>query len=143
MKNKNNNKFTILGWVIVLAGVVQFILVSLALADIENQALRILSPMSCGLFGGCAALGGYFVRRGRGGRKAKEFEVKQKDERNIAINGKAAYVAFCVVTIPFLIFSSYVHYVLENMAAAFIGYGIVGVGWLTYFIAYKIYEKKM
>lgn len=143
MKNKNNNKFTVLGWLIILAGVVILIVSSIVLADIENQAFRILSPMSCGLFGGCALLGGYFVRRGHGGKKAKEFEVKQKDERNIAINGKAAYIALLLVLFLLLTYSAYVFHVLMNMTAGFIGYGIAVVGFLTYLIAYKIYEKKM
>ena len=109
----------------------------------DNPAIRILSPISCGVFGGCLAIGGGMIRRGRNDKASKQYEVEQHDERNIAICGKAAYIAFFLILILELAFSAYIFHILNDMTTGFIGYGIGVISLLTYAVLYAILQKKM
>ena len=137
----NAKKKVTIGTIIILVGIAQFIAVSLFTSD--RPELRILSPISSGVWGGCLVAGLGMIQRGRNPKADKQKRIEQHDERNQLIQGKAAYIAFCVTDILILFFGAYVFHILENETAGLICYGIAAAAWIIYGIAYKLINRRM
>ena len=137
----NGKKKVTIGTIIILVGIAQFIAVSLFTSD--RPELRILSPISSGIWGGCLVAGLGMIQRGRNPKADKQKRIEQHDERNQLIQGKAAYIAFCVTDILILFFGAYVFHILENETAGLICYGIAAAAWIIYGIAYKLINRRM
>lgn len=137
----NGKKKVTIGTIIILVGIAQSIAVSLFTSD--RPELRILSPISSGIWGGCLVAGLGMIQRGRNPKADKQKRIEQHDERNQLIQGKAAYIAFCVTDILILFFGAYVFHILENETAGLICYGIAAAAWIIYGIAYKLINRRM
>ena len=136
MKGKNK---VILGVIIIFVGIAQIVAVGLLTSN--RPELRILSPISSGILGGCLAAGIQLIQRGRNPKADKQKRIEQHDERNLLIQGKAAYIAFCAADILILFFGAYVFHILENETAGLICYGIAAAAWIIYGIAYKLISR--
>lgn len=137
---KGKTKITI-GIIIILVGFAQFIAVSLFTSD--RPELRILSPISSGIWGGCLVAGLGLIQRGRNPETDKQKRIEEHDERNQLIRGKAGYITLCVTDILILIFGAYVFHILDNETAGLICYGIAVAAWIIYGIAYKLISRKV
>ena len=137
----NGKKKVTIGALIILVGIAQLIAVGFLTSN--RPELRILSPISSGIVGACLGAGIELIQRGRNPKIAKQKWVEEHDERNQLIQGKAAYITFCVTGILILFFAAYVFHILENETAGLICYGIAVVSWIIYGIAYKLIDKKI
>lgn len=138
MKSKRK---IIIGAIIIFAGIVQCVAVSLLTSD--RPELRILSPISSGIVGACFVAGAGLIQRGSDPQMDKQKQIEKHDERNQYIQGKAAYIAFCVTDILILLFGAYVFHILANVTAGFICYGIAIGAWIIYGAAYKLISRKV
>lgn len=138
MKGKNK---VVLGTIIIFIGIAQIVAVSLFISN--RPELRILSPISSGIVGACLGAGIGLIQRGRDPKADKQKKIEQHDERNQLIQGKAAYIAFCVTDILILFFGAYVFHILENETAGLICYGIAAAAWIIYGIAYKLISRRV
>lgn len=138
MKGKNK---VVLGAIIIFVGIAQIVAVGLFTSN--RPELRILSPISSGLVGACLVAGIELIQRGRNPKADKQKRIEQHDERNQLIQGKAAYIAFCVTDILILFFGAYVFHILENETAGLICYGIAAAAWIIYGTAYKVIGRKV
>lgn len=138
MKGKNK---VVLGAIIIFVGIAQMIAVSLFTSN--RPELRILSPISSGIVGACLVAGIGLIQRGRDPKADKQKKIEQHDERNQLIQGKAAYIAFCITDILIMFFGAYVFYILGNETAGLICYGIAAAAWIIYVIAYKVISRKV
>lgn len=137
----NGKKKVIIGVIVILVGIAQMITVSLFTSN--RPELRILSPISSGIVGACLVAGIGLIQRGRDPKADKQKKIEQHDERNQLIQGKAAYIVFCITDILILFFGAYIFHILANETAGFICYGIAAAAWITYVIAYKVIGRKV
>lgn len=133
-------KITI-GTIVILVGIAQMIAVSLFTSN--RPELRILSPISSGIVGACLVAGIGLIQRGRDPKADKQKKIEQHDERNQLIQGKAAYIAFCITDILILFFGAYVFHILENETAGLICCGLAAAAWIIYGIAYKLISRRV
>ena len=136
-----NRKRIAIGTILIAAGLAVFFTIALLTSD--KPELRILSPISTGILGGCLAAGIGQIRRGRDLKIEKEKHIEENDERNQFIRGKAGYIAFCISSVVFLFYGAYIFHVLEKETAGLICYGIDVAAWILYGIAYKLIDRKM
>ena len=135
------DKKLVLGGVILVAGFLQFIAVSLLTSG--RPELRILSPISSGLVGACFVGGIGLVKRGLDPKVDKQKRIEEQDERNQLIRGKAGYLALCVTDAMLLLFGACLIYILENETAGLVCYGIVVASMLVFTVAYRVLNKKL
>jgi len=92
------------------------------------------------LAGGCI---GFLYKARYQPEKLRRHEIEQKDERNQLVRGKAAYIALCVSLYMVMVLAI----TLINTAGyKTIGYILFGAGFLQlacFFIAKKVFEKRM
>lgn len=136
-----DEKKAAIGTIMIFAGIAQ--LIAVGFLTLNRPELRILSPISSGIMGGCLGMGIGLIRRGCNPQTDKQKRIEEHDERNRLIRGKAAYIAFYVTEILILFFGAYVFHILENEGAGLICYGIAAAAMLIYGIAYKLISKKM
>lgn len=137
----SGKKKVTIGVIVILVGIAQFLAVSLFTSD--RPELRIFSPISSGIVGGCLVAGIGMIQRGRDPKTDKQKRIEEHDERNQLIRGKAGYISLCVTDILILFFGAYVFHILENETAGFICYGIAAAAWIIYGIAYKVIGRKV
>jgi len=103
---------------------------------------HILSGFGAGIMG----VGVVFIIRKRliekNPEKAKEYEINEKDERNIQINEKAGYATW-YVTLFALAAMSLAFLIMENMIASLLSLGVLLVHKISLMICVRVFKKIM
>ena len=74
--------------------------------------------------------------------KAREYDINEKDERNISINEKASYVT-AQVTFVALVILFIVFIVMNNIAAALMTAAVALIHKVSFLIGVHVLEKKL
>ena len=102
---------------------------------------HILSGFGAGIIGVGVVL--IFRKRAieRNPEKAREYEIDEKDERNIQINEKASYATWHV-TLFALAILSLAFLIMDNMIACLLSLGVLLVHKVSYLICVGVLKKK-
>jgi uncharacterized membrane protein len=109
---------------------------------IPESLPHILSGFGAGIMG----VGVVFIIRKRSiennPQKAKEYEINEKDERNIQINEKAGYATW-YVTLFTLAVLSLAFLIMDNMTACLLSLSVLLVHKISLMICVSIFKKKL
>ena len=111
-----------------------------------DGVLKSLPHILSGFGAGIMAVGVVFIFRKRAiernPEKAKEYEINEKDERNIQINEKASYVAW-YVTLFTLAALSLAFLIMDNMTACLLSLGVLFAHKISLLICVGVFRKKL
>jgi hypothetical protein len=142
-KSVKSNKY----WgIMLLVGVITLLFGVITYSSISNDThnIAMLKGMFAGQGGAFTAIGGIklFQNKMSPAEKLKAKEIESKDERNIQILQISYSIANTAATILFAVMA-FLFVGLNYIIPAFISIGAMYIQLLTFFIAYKYYNKKM
>ncbi|MDR0293155.1 MAG: hypothetical protein LBH95_03270 [Oscillospiraceae bacterium] len=96
--------------------------------------------VGCG--SGIASVGLVYMSRYKNPQKAKEYEINEKDERNVRLREKAGYATWYVTQIV-LMATVFTFLILDYVVPCWIAIGGLFIHNVSFFAAIAAYDKKM
>ena len=135
-------KYRIWGIIFILFGLAVFCIVQSLTVEADSIAARSSRFISFLMDMVCLFVGGKLLRKSRGERAVKEYEIEKKDERNQAISGKAAYITMLTIFVLNYLFSAFLC-IQGSKTAGYICFGITIGCLILYEILCSVFNRKM
>ena len=135
-----NEKCRIWGLIVILLGLAVFCIGLSLNSEPVSRLTQIICFSSFLLFALCLFVGLQLLRKSRGEKVVKAYEIEKTDERNIAISGKAAYITMFTVFVLNYLFSAFLC-IQGSKTAGYICLGITIACLILYEILCSVFKR--